>query len=185
MGHLRYYFSMPKKEVTVQKMLARLRNDPKFIDIWARAYHHPEHRGACIQEARRLFKLSPYWEEVILPIQFNCSPDGVVIVEMNQPVHESYDKITQRMMYTIPIYPESTLEDVRKAYGDIIKKYRQLGYKVDVRASTQDEIQYRTLALHEAGKENQDIAEAISDEFDTIILKEEVPKLIRRCYGKQ
>lgn len=119
-----------------------------------------------------------------MPIQFGCSPDGVVIVEMNQPVHESYDKTTQRMMYTIPIYPESTLEDVKQAYGDIIKKYRQLGYKVDVRASTQDEIQYRALALHEAGKNNHDIAEAISDEFDTIILKEEVPKLISRAKKK-
>lgn len=123
-------------------MLARLRNDPKFIDIWARAYHHPEHRDAYTQEARRLFKLSPYWEEVILPIQFNYSPDGVVIIEMNQPVHEPYDKIAQRMMCTIPIYPESTLENVRKVYGDIIKKYRQLGYEVDVRASTQDEIHW-------------------------------------------
>lgn len=50
MGHLQYYFNMSKKEVTVQKMLARLRNDPKFIDTWARAYHHPEYRDACIEE---------------------------------------------------------------------------------------------------------------------------------------
>lgn len=119
-----------------------------------------------------------------MPIQFSCTPDGVVIIEMNQPVHESYDKITQRMMYTIPIYPESTLEGVNEVYGDIIKKYRQLGYKVEVRASTQDEMQYRALALNEAGKNNHDIAEAISDEFDAIMLKEEISKLVSRAKKK-
>ena len=87
-------------------------------------------------------------------------------------------------MYTIPIYPESTLEGVNEVYGDIIKKYRQLGYKVEVRASTQDEMQYRALALNEAGKNNHDIAEAISDEFDAIMLKEEISKLVSRAKKK-
>ena len=57
-------------------------------------------------------------------------------VKIGQPIHEIYDETTDRMMYSLPIYPESTLDEVKKAYGIISNKYKAKKYKLDVRQSS-------------------------------------------------
>ena len=127
-----------EKKQKLQTLLERLKLDPDFKTLWRKAYNNPSDRAKHIREARKLFNLSPFWEELILPIQFQQNPDDLVVldVKIGQPIHEIYDETTDRMMYSLPIYPESTLAEVKKAYGIISNKYKAKKYKLDVRQSS-------------------------------------------------
>ena len=176
------------KKQKVQTLLERLKLDPDFKTLWSKAYNNPSDRAKYIRETRKLFNLSPFWEELILPIQFQQNPDDLVVldVKIGQPIHEVYDDSTDRMMYLLPIYPESTLDEVKKAYGIISDKYKAEKYKLDVRQSSRqlDCIQYRAYELSKDGKTLDEISDIISAEFDTSYIKEEISSLITRAAKK-
>ena len=63
-----------EKKQKLQTLLERLKLDPDFKTLWRKAYNNPSDRAKHIREARKLFNLSPFWEELILPIQFQQNP---------------------------------------------------------------------------------------------------------------
>lgn len=170
------------------KLLERLRLDPDFRRIWYTAYVNGARKKECIQQARKLFNLSPIWEEIFLPIIFSESPSNQLSINLSiaQPIREKLDVVTDQTFYLLPIYPESTLEEVKKAYAKINAKYKEEGRKVNIRQSSPelDKIQYLALELKNTGKTYQQIAEEINDTFDNFYTKEEIPLLIQRAKEK-
>ena len=65
------------------KLLERLRLHPDFRRIWYTAYVNRTRKKECIQQARKLFNLSPIWEEIFLPIIFSESPSNQLSINLN------------------------------------------------------------------------------------------------------
>lgn len=170
------------------KRLERLRLDPDFRRLWYTAYKDRSKFEECINEARRLFSLSPIWGSVYLPIIFNEYPSNLTHIQLNtpQPVEEKVDPITGEAYYLMPIYPESTLDGVKEAYKVINAKYKATNRKQTVRRSitAQTKLQYRALELHMSGKDYEEIADIINNEFDSFYIKEDIPLLIQRAKKK-
>lgn len=76
------------------KRLDRLRLDPDFRRLWYIAYKDKSRLEECINEARRLFNLSPIWGSAYLPIIFSECPTDLIQINLNipQPVEEKIDR---------------------------------------------------------------------------------------------
>ena len=170
------------------KRLERLRLDPDFRRLWYIAYKDKSRLEECINEARRLFNLSPIWGSAYLPIIFSEYPTDLIQINLNipQPVEEKIDPITGATYYLMPIYPESTLNGIKEAYKSINAKYRAANQRQNVRGpiTEQTKLQYRVFELHVSGKNHKEIAEIINDEFNTFYIKEDIPLLIQRAQKK-
>lgn len=167
----------------VQRILKRLKLDPDFQAVSAKAQADPKNLVHFVNETRKRFNLSRYWEILLQHIlmfpkfkETNLTSGDVIESEP--------DPVTNRTMYKICVYPETTQKDVLGAYSLITKRYKDRNYDIDIRDKGLDELEFKALKLHTDGKTNAEIMDALNNEFDEVLVKHEIPGLIRRAKEK-
>lgn len=171
--------SQPK----VQRILKRLKLDPDFQALSAKAQADPKNLVSYVNETRRRFNLSRYWE-ILLQHILMLPKFKETNLTSGDVIESEPDPITNRTMYKICVYPETTQKDVLGAYSLITKRYKNRNYNIDIRESSLDELEFRALELHIEGKNNSEITDILNQEFATPIAKHEIPGLIRRAKEK-
>lgn len=167
----------------VQRILKRLKLDPDFQELSARAQADPKNLVQYVNETRKRFNLSRYWE-ILLQHILMVPKFKETNLTSGDVIESEPDPITNRTMYKICVYPETTQKDVLGAYSLIVKRYKDRNYDVDIRDKGLDELEFRALQLHAEGKNNTEITEILDQEFAIPIAKHEIPGLIRRAKEK-
>lgn len=167
----------------MQRILKRLKLDPDFQALSAKAQANPKNLVQYVDETRKRFNLSRYWE-ILLQHILMIPKFKETILHSGDVIESEPDPITKRTMYKICVYPETTQKDVLGAYSLIAKRYKDRNYDIDIRDKGLDELEFRALQLHYEGKNNAQITEALNKEFKNAISKPEIPGLIRRAKEK-
>lgn len=161
------------------KYLERLRLDPRFIEIQDKAVADPENRKQYIAEARAVFGLTPGWNEFL--DWYLAYPKAEFSV--TGALRQSYtDPVTGKTFYMIPVDPETTKENVIRAYQAIQKNYKEDGMNFDLRKAdaAQTALEICAFRLHEKGMDNQEILAQLEKKFpDAAITKNDIPVLVR------
>lgn len=170
-------------EPKVQRILKRLKLDPEFQALSTKAQTDPKNLVQYVNETRKRFNLSRYWEILLQHILMipNFKETNLTSGDV---IESEPDPITHRTMYKICVYPETTQKDVLGAYSLIAKRYKDRNYDIDIRDKGLDELEFRALQLHNKGKTHAEITEVLDKEFAIPIAKHEVPGLIRRAKEK-
>lgn len=159
--------------------------DHTFLNIRDSAKLDIENLDSYVAEVRRKFKLSPYWDEIL---SWLLTYDGLVkdLPVTGSMVDTQKDPITGKTYYSVPVYPETTDDNIRSSTKLIRKNYKERGESVDIRAHDADSTaaQFRALELHESGKTNPEILSMLESEFDTAYIINEIPLLIRAAKNK-
>lgn len=161
------------------KLLERLRLDPRFIELQDKAMADPDNRKVYIKEARRIFNLSPGWDQ-FLDWYFAYSK---LKLPMTGASFQPYkDPVSGREYYMIPVDPETTKENVDRAYNIIKKRYKENGMSINLRQIdiTKTSIAVTAFRLKGDGLSNSEILTKLENKFpDEPITKDDVPVLVR------
>lgn len=168
-----------------QRILDRILFDHTFRELKAKAKVDSSNIEKYILEARRKFKLSPYWDETL---GFLLTLDKLVD---NFPLTgasiDSYkDVATGKDYYLIPVFPETTNENILSSAKNIRQHYKDRGEVIDIRSEDfiRTLTEFRTLELHEAGKSNSEILKVLEKEFEEAYIINDIPILIRSAKQK-
>lgn len=161
------------------KLLERLRLDPRFIELQDKAIADPDNRKLYIKEARRIFNLSPSWGQFL---DWYLSHPQLKLPMTGASFQPYKDPVSGREYYMIPVDPESTKENVARAYDIIKDRYRENGMSINLRQIdiTKTAIGITAFRLKEDGLSNAEILTKLEDKFpDEPITKEDIPLLVR------
>lgn len=168
-----------------QRIIDRLMHDPAFKQIREKAKADKANLPDYVTQVRAEFKLSPYWDGII---SWLLTYDGLVksLPLTGGMVESKLDPITGQNYYSIPLYPETTDENIKSSAKLIRKRYTERGETVDIRNADdiKTQAEFMALALHEAGKSNDDIAHVLNSEFDEAYITTEIPTLIHKALQK-
>lgn len=161
------------------KLLERLRLDPRFIELQDKSIADPGNRKLYIKEARRIFNLSPGWDQFL---EWYLSYPQLKLPMTGASFQPYKDPVSGREYYMIPVDPESTKDNVARAYDIIKDRYRENGMSINLRQIdiTKTAIAITAFRLKEDGLSNSEILTKLEDKFpDEPITKEDVPLLVR------
>lgn len=161
------------------KLLERLRLDPRFIELQDKAMADPDNRKLYIEETRRIFNLSPSWGQFL---DWYLSYPQLKLPMTGASFQPYKDQVSGREYYMIPVDPESTKENVARAYDIIKDRYKDNGMSINLRQIdiTKTAIAITAFRLKEDGLSNSEILIKLEDKFpDEPITKEDVPLLVR------
>ncbi len=168
-----------------QKILDRILFDHTFRELRTKAKEDSSNLGEYILEARRKFKLSPYWNEML---GFLLTHDKLVenFPFTGASIDSRKDATTGKDYYLIPVYPETTNENILSSAKNIRQYYKDRGEIIDIRSDDliKTLTEFRTLELHEAGKSNPEILEVLEQEFEEAYIINDIPILIRSAKQK-
>lgn len=162
-----------------QKYLERLRLDPRFIEIQNKAIADPQNRKKYIIEARSTFGLAPGWGQFL---DWYLAYPKLKIPLTGTSYQPYIDSITGKEFYMIPVDPETTKENIVRAYATIQKQYRKAGMYFDLRKidKVQTELEITAYRLHEQHMNNSDILEQLGKKFPkAIVIQADIPLLVR------
>jgi hypothetical protein len=168
-----------KNYARTQMVLKRLYADKQFQELRQAAQKDPKHTAKYVDKARKIFNLSGYWEE-FLPAALksdDVKPEGLATAS----ILEHYtDMVTGQYMGKITVYPETTLEDVKRMFTVAQIKFEQRGIKKKRRrTSKRYDIEILAAQLSEQGLTSAEIAEQLdSSEHDVTVA--DVPDLIAK-----
>ena len=168
-----------------QRIIDRIMYDHRFKEIRKAAKSDKENLLGYIHQVRTDFDLTPYWDGLI---GWLLTSDELVdsLPLTGGMIDSKQDPITGRFYYLIPIYPETTNENIRSSAKMIRKRYSKRGEAVDIRraAGARTEAEFMALALHEYGKNNSEIVDVLNTEFDEAYINTEIPTLIHKALQK-
>jgi hypothetical protein len=170
----------------VQKILKRLLLDPEFQGLCAEAQADQKNLKLYVAQARKQFKLSPYWEILLQHILVLGNFDEKIL-HSGLTIDIEQDPLTKQNYYKIAVYPETTKDEVVRTYGRINRLYKQADQTKDIRSAKRDQIDYKAFTLHEQGKSHKEIAEILSNESGDngeVFEASEIPNLIKRAKQK-
>ena len=167
----------------MQRILKRLKLDPEFQALSEKAQKDPKNLVQYVNETRKRFNLSRYWE-ILLQHILTFPKFKETNLASGDVIESEPDPVTNRTMYKICVYPETTPKDVVRAYSLITKRYKDRNYDIDIRDKGLDELEFRALQLHSEGKNSTEITKVLNDEFAAPIAKHEISSLIRRAKEK-
>lgn len=168
-----------------QRILDRIMHDESFRKIREAAKSDKQNLPNYVHQVRTSFELSPYWDGII---SWLLTYDGLVksLPFTGGMIDSKQDPITKRVYYSIPVYPETTDENIKSSAKLIRKRYKERGDDVDLRKSDNKKTQaeFMALALHEAGKGYEYITSVLNSEFDESYIPTEIPTLIHKAIQK-
>lgn len=161
------------------KLLERLRLDPRFIELQDKAIANPDNRKDYVLEARKLFNLSPSWSQFL---DWYLAYPKLKLPMTGTSYWPYTDPVTGKRYYMIPVEPETTLDNVKRAYSNIKQQYKEAGISIDLRQIdlTQTALEVTAYRLNEDGMSNKQIFEKLEEKFpDLVFTKDEIPIFIR------
>lgn len=179
---------MSKKTPTesqTMKVIKRLRNDPKYLDIEKKALGDPENVTKYANQVIKQFRLDAGWkiklQHYLLNPEFNVAFTGASI----QPY---LDPITKETRYMIPVSPDTTQANVKSAHKRIIARYREAELRVNLRDDDSDRTKMQILAyrLKESGKTIPEILEILAKKYpDESLINNDISLLIEEGQEKK
>lgn len=176
---------MPDNKRLNQRILDRIMHDESFRKIREAAKTDKENLPKYVHQVRNSFDLSPYWDGTI---SWLLTYDGLVksLPLTGGMIDSKQDPVTKRVYYSIPVYPETTDENIKSSAKLIRKRYKERGENIDLRKSNakKTEAEFMALSLYEAGKNYEEIAGVLNSEFDETYIATEIPTLIHKALQK-
>lgn len=161
------------------KYLERLRLDPRFIEIQDKAIADPKNRKQYIAEARATFGLAPGWNQFL---DWYLAYPKLELPLTGTSYQPYTDPVTGKTFYMIPVDPETTKENVVRAYKSIQNRYKETGMQFDLRKvnAAQTALEITAFRLHEQGTSNDEILAQLENKFpEAVITKNDIPLLVR------
>jgi len=184
----------PKKKTTTEKKkyypqsqerLKRIYQSPLFKTIVKMAGKKKgKELNKYINEIRKTFNLSLYWEDTIRLALENPRLNLDEHLAGIYNVVRSKDKVINKDYYYLIIYPETTQRDVVRAYSKISNNYEESGCKSRMRMSKKFELEMSALLLRKKGKSYKEIAKYLSKEGDKKVMYYEVSDYIKKAKEK-
>ncbi len=159
--------------------------DHAFIAIRENAKSDRANLNKYVAQARTKYKLSPYWNGII---SWLLTYDGLVekLPITGAMIESKIDPVTGKEYYLVPVYPETTDNNIRSSAKLIRKRYEERGEVIDIRkASTKNNlVEFRALELYELGEKYDQIAKSLSAESDAVYIASDIPGLIQKAKDK-
>lgn len=176
---------MPNNKRPNQRIIDRLMLDHAFIKIRENAKSDKTNLKKYVAQARTMYRLSPYWDGII---SWLLTYDGLVekLPITGAMIESKIDPITGKEYYLVPVYPETTDNNIRSSAKLIRKRYVERGEVIDIRkASTKNNlVEFRALELYESGESYESITKILSTEFGGTYIVNEIPTLIQKATDK-
>lgn len=166
----------------VQKILKRLLLEPDFKGLIKQAQADPDNVRKYVQQARKRFGLSQYWE-VLLQHVLIIGTFNEKILHSGLAIERGFDAVTEQEYFKIVVFPEIIQKEVVTTYGRIARIYEENGQDIDIRTAKRDASEYHALELHLQGKSHKEIADIISNE-NVGYGASEIPNLIKEAKRK-
>jgi hypothetical protein len=168
---------MKNNYARTQMVLKKLYADKDFQAIRLKAQNDPNNLSRYVDEARKRYDLSAYWEQ-FLPGALrsdDVKPEGLATAS----ILEHYtDMVTGQYMGKITVYPETTMEDVKRMYRVAQLKFEQFKIKKKRRrTSKRFDLELLATQLRETGLSSKEIAQQLDSEIRDITASE-IPDLI-------
>jgi hypothetical protein len=159
--------------------------DPAFKKLVDKARKDPDSAKKYAAKARKMFKLSPYWDG-LLHYVLTHKNFAANIPFTGGIVDSKIDEIDGKQYYSIPVYPETTDANIRSSAKLIRSRYKERGEEVDIRNADVDKTlaEFRALELSEEGKAATQIVKIIDDEFEQSYITNEIAGMIRSAKEK-
>ena len=160
----------------------------EFQDIQLRARSVIKQEKDYIKEVNEKFKF-PTALQWVLPYIITADPKhnenfSNMFSDATQ-VDSFIDPDTNRQIWRIIVYPESSEKGVLRAYSNIKDRYREIGFTTKSKGLQRLQIAILAHKMKEDGKTFEEISTAIFENFRKNLLKNEIQARIKELLDKQ